>query len=196
MTRQPTPKRHCESGLGGFEAVQTGAGCARVVYVASGSRARAGTSPARPPPQPQGGPCRSRARTGASDGISGGASWASAARQTRLYVTWRTPRSSRTALDVTCEHIADAGEGKRWSKLVLTVVLVKSTRKPGRVGACDALNAVASGRQIAWKQGREAAPSTSRCSRQPEERLFARRRRTACDCRTMPQVSRRARAGA
>ena len=96
--------------------MQTGAGCARVVYVASGSRARAGTSPARPPPQPQGGPCRSRARTGAPDGISGGASWASAARQTRLYVTRRAPRSSRTALDVTCEHIADAGEGKRWVK--------------------------------------------------------------------------------
>ena len=111
-----TPKRHCVSGLGGCEAVQTGAGCARVVYVASGSRARAGTSPARPPLQPQGGPCRSRARTGAPDGISGGASWASAARQTRLYVTRRTPRSSRTALDVTCEHIADAGEGKRWVK--------------------------------------------------------------------------------
>ena len=162
--------------------------------VACESRARALTSPARPPQQPQGRPCRSRARTGAPDGISGGASWASAARQTRLYVTRRTPRSSRTALDVTCEHIADAGEGKRGPKLIFTVVLVKSTRKTGRVWAGNAMNAVRSVRQIAWQQGREAAPSTSCCSRQPKERLFARRRCTACDCRAMPQVRRGARA--
>ena len=174
--------------------MQTGAGCARVVYVASGSRDRAGTSPARPPPQPQGSPCRSRARTGAPDGISGGASWASAARQTRLYVTCRSPRSGRAALDVTCEHIAGAGEGKRWVKTVFTPRMHTQQTPGGQIGAGDAMDAVRSVRQIAWTQGHEASPSTSHCSRQPEERLFARRRWTACDCRTMPQVSRGARA--
>ena len=151
---------------------------------------RAQTSPARPPQQPQGRPCRSRARTGAPDGVSGGASWASAARQTRLYVTRPPPRSSRTALDVTCEHIADAGEGKRWVKTVFTLRLHEQQARGGQIGACDAMDAVRSGRQIAWTRAHEAAPSTSLCGRQPEERLFVRRRWTTCDGRTMPQVSR------
>ena len=162
--------------------------------VACESRERALTSPARPPQQPQGRPCRSRARTGAPDGISGGASWASAARQTRLYVTCRSPRSGRAALDVTCEHIAGAGEGKRWVKTVLTPRMHNQQARGGQIGAGDAMDAVERGGQIAWTRAHEAAPSTSLCGRQPEERLFVRRRWTTCDGRTAPQVSRGARA--
>ena len=153
--------------------MQTGAGCARVMYVASESRARAGTSPARSPLQPQGGPCRSRARTGAPDSMSGGAFWASAARQPRLYVTSPSPRSGRIASDVSCEHIAGAGEGKRWVKTVFTPRMHTQQTPGGQIGAGDAMDAVRSVRQIAWThQGHEASPSTSHCSRQPEERLL------------------------
>merc|ERR1719478_1089877 len=81
-----TPKQHCGSGLAGFGAVKMGACCAREVYAACGSRDWAGTSPTSPPRQPHG--SRNRARTGAPDGISGGAFWTSAARQTRLYFTF------------------------------------------------------------------------------------------------------------
>ena len=164
------------------------------MYVACESRVRALTSPARPPQQPQGRPCCSRARTAAPDGASGSASWASAARQTRLYVTCRSPRSGRAALDVTCEHIADAGEGKRWVKTVFTPRMHNQQARDGQIGARDVMDAVRSGRQIAWTRGHEASPSTSLCGRQPEERLFARRRWTTCDGRPMPQVSRGARA--
>ena len=174
--------------------MQTGAGCARVMYVASESRARAGTSPARPPLQPQGGPCRSRARTGAPDGMSGGASWASAARQTRLYATRPHPRSSHAPLDPACDHTADAGEGKRWGKTVLTPRMHEQQTPGGQIGAGDAVNVMVIWGEIASQQGSEASPSTSLCGRQPEERLFVRRRWTTCDGRTMPQVSRGARA--
>ena len=160
------------------------------MYVACESRERALTSPARPPQQPQGRPCCSRARTAAPDGASGGASWASAARQTRLYVTCRSPRSGRAALDVTCEHIAGAGEGKRWVKTVFTPRMHTQQARGRQIGAGDAMDAVRSGRQIAWMRAREAEPSKSLCGRQPKRRLFARRRWTTCDGRTTPQVSR------
>ena len=110
---------------------------------------RALTSPARPPQQPKGGPRRSRARTGAPDGVSGGASWASAARQTRLGVTRLAPRSSRTPLDPACEHIADAGEGKRIAKTVFAPRLPDWQTKGGRIGAGEAMDAVRMGRRTA-----------------------------------------------
>ena len=160
------------------------------MYAACGSRDWAGTSHTSPPQQPQGRPCCSRARTGAPDGISGGAFWSTAARQPRLHVTSPPPRSSRTASDVSCEHIADAGEGKRWAKTVLATRMHTQQARGGQIGAGDAMNAVRSGRQIAWTRAHEAAPSTSLCGRQPEECLFVRRRWTTCDGRTTTQVSR------
>ena len=142
------------------------------MYAACGSRDWADTSPTSPPRQPHGSPSRSWARTGAPDGISGGAFWGTAARQPRLHVTSPPPRSSRTASDVSCEHIADAGEGKRWVKTVFTLRLHEQQARGGQIGACDAMDAVRRGGQIAWKQWREASPSTSHCSRQAKERLF------------------------
>ena len=160
------------------------------MYAACGSRDWAGTSPTSPPQQPQGRPCCSRARTGAPDGISGGAFWSTAARQPRLHVTRPPPRSSRTASDVSCEHIADAGEGKRRVKTVFTPRMHTQQARGGQIGAGDVMDAVRSGRQIAWMRAREAEPSKSLCGRQPKRRLFARRRWTTCDGRTTPQVSR------
>ena len=150
MTRRhDTQKRHCLSGLGGFEAVQTGACCAREVYAACGSRDWAGSSPTSPPRQPHGSPSRSRARTGAPDGISGGAFWTSAARQTRLYVTFPSPRSGRIASDVSCEHIADAGEGKRGVNSEFTLRMHNQQARGGQIGAGDAMDAVEMGRRTA-----------------------------------------------
>ena len=163
--------------------------------VACESRVRSLTSHARPPQQPQGHPCRSRARTGAPHGVSGGASQGPAARQTRLDVTRPHPRSGRAVLDVTCAHNADAGEGKQGVEINFYArECTKSTQKTGMFMVGDAMNAAGNRGRIARKQGREASPSTSVCGRQPKERLFARRRWTTCDGRTMPQVSRGARA--
>ena len=127
-----TPKQHGGSGLAWFGAVQTGACCARVVYAACGSRDWADTSPTSPPRQPHGSPSRSRARTGAPDGISGGASQGPAARQTRLHNTQRSPGSGRTALDVICEHNADAGEGKQGVEIQFYARMHKNHAKDGR----------------------------------------------------------------
>ena len=112
--------------------VQTGACRNWVVYTACGSRDWAGTSPTSPPRQPQSCPCSSRARTGAPHGVSGGASQGPAARQTRLHNTQRSPGSGRTALDVICEHNADAGEGKQGVEINFYARMHKKHAKDGR----------------------------------------------------------------
>ena len=143
---------------------------------------------------PHGSPSRSRARTGAPHGVSGGASQGPAARQTRLDVTRPHPRSGRTVLDVTCAHNADAGEGKQGVETSFYARMHEQQTPGGQIGAGDAVNVMVIWGEIASQQGSEASPSTSLCGRQPEERLFVRRRWTTCDGRTMPQVSRGARA--
>ena len=162
--------------------------------VACGSRDWADTSPTSPPRQPHSSPSPSRARTGAPGGISGGASQGPAARQTRLDVTRPHPRSGRTVLDVTCAHNADAGEGKQGVETSFYARMHEQQTPGGQIGAGDAVNVMVIWGEIASQQGSEASPSTSLCGRQPEERLFVRRRWTTCDGRTMPQVSRGARA--
>ena len=162
--------------------------------VACGSRDWADTSPTSPPRQPHSSPSPSRARTGAPGGISGGASQGPAARQTRLDVTRPHPRSGRTVLDVTCAHNADAGEGKQGVEINFYARMHEQQTPGGQIGAGDAVNVIVIWGEIASQQGSEASPSTSLCGRQPEERLFVRRRWTTCDGRTMPQVSRGARA--
>ena len=112
--------------------VKTGACYDRVMYIAHTSRARANTSPARPPQQLRGCACRSRARTGAPDGTFGGASQGPAARQIRLHHTQRSPRSGRAALDVICEHNADAGEGKQGVEIQFYARMHKNHAKDGR----------------------------------------------------------------
>ena len=94
------------------------------------------------------------------------------ARQTRLGVTFPRPRSGRKASDVSCEHIADAGEVKRWVNSTFTPRMHNQQARGGQIGAGDAMGAVRRGGRTAWTQGREASPSTSLCGRQPEERLF------------------------
>ena len=118
--------------MGGFGAVEKDDCCDRVLCVACESRLRALTSHARPPQQPQGHPCRSQARTGAPHGVSGGASQGPAARQTRLHDTQRSPRSGRAALDVICEHNADAGEGKQGVEINFYARMHKKHAKDGR----------------------------------------------------------------
>ena len=74
----------------------------------------------------------SRARTGAPDGTFGGASQDPAARKIRFDVTQRSPRSGRAALDVTCEHNADAGEGKQGVEIQFYARMHKNHAKDGR----------------------------------------------------------------
>ena len=134
-----TPKQHYGSGLGGFGAVEKDDCCVRVMCVACESRFRALTSHARPPQQPQGCACRSRAHTGAPHGVSGGASQGPAARQTRFDVTRPHPRSGRAVLDVTCAHNADAGEGKQGVEINFYARMHKKHAKDGHVHGwrCD-----------------------------------------------------------
>ena len=87
-----------------------GAYHARVMYVACTPQGRAEISPTHTPQQPQGCPCRSRAHTGAPDGISGGASWRTVARQTRIGASLSTTRMSPIASEVNCAHDGDASE--------------------------------------------------------------------------------------
>ena len=65
-------------------------------------------------------------------GVSGGASQGPAARQTRLHNTQRSPGSGRTALDVICEHNADAGEGEQGVEIQFYARMHKNHAKDGR----------------------------------------------------------------